>query len=177
VALDQLALAMTPLRRLALPLLALALATGCGRYVAGTGNTPPFRTIEVAAAPTSAVTPLTRPLLQAALARELAETSRVRHVASGGEAILAFTVLPDTFTPAVGVPTDTGRSDKIEMEVAILATLTDARTGNVYFADRPFRTRLQVFPGSAQTDAVFQEMPVAARDLARQVARAVTATW
>lgn len=165
-------------RRVALALLACAaLAAGCSRYVAGSGGAPPFASIDVATATDLTFTPQSRALLGSAVARELAQTGRVDVRDGGADAVLEISLVSLERSPAVGLQGDTGRSDKIELVLTATATLRDLRGSTAYFTDRRFTTRIQVFPGTSQADAEFQEMPVAVRDLARQIARAVTSTW
>lgn len=160
-------------------LLLATLLAGCTHYRLGTGAEPSFRTLYVEAVRVEALVPQAQAVVGTQLREAFLQDSRVRLVGRADEAEAVLTVVLDRYGRAVATvrPDDTGLARRFDVELAGRATLTDRRTGQVLFADRPLVARRGVFTDSGLGPAEYQNLPLLAQDLARQARQAVLDTW
>jgi len=164
---------------LTLLLVSVALLAGCAHYRLGTGGTLSFRTLYVEPVRVEALVPQAQAVLGTQLREAFLQDSRVRLVGRADEADAVLTVVVDRYGRSVATvrPDDTGLARRFDVELAGTATLTDRRSGQVLFSDRPLAARRGVFTDSGLGPAEYQNLPLLAQDLARQARQAVLDTW
>jgi uncharacterized protein (DUF2267 family) len=167
-----------PILAVAASLLLLALLSGCGRYQLGRHAEPPFRSIYVR--PVSNET--FAPQVQAILSQQLREQflrDGLLQVESESEADAVLEVVLRTFNRRIAAtrPEDTTVAEKLRLELTAFCTLTDSRTGQVYFENRPVLATAQSFPQDRPQQEEFQAMPVLAGDMARRITYEVLQVW
>lgn len=160
-------------------LVAAGLLGGCAHYQLGTGATPSFRTLYVEPVRVEALVPQAQVVLGTQLREAFLHDGRVRLVGSADEAEAVLALVVDRYGREVATvrPDDTGLARRLDVELAARATLTDRRTGQVLFADRPLVARRGVFADSGLGPAEYENLPLLAQDLARQARQAVLDTW
>jgi hypothetical protein len=162
---------------LAAPL--LLLPSGCATYKLGLPEGPPFNSVHVEVVKNSSFAPL----MQGELTRALRETfatgpSHVRlGAAEASDATLSITVDNYRRRMATTNPKDTGEPNSYHLEIFAKATLVDNRTGKTYFKGRPFRQSIRSFGSDLLPERERQNLPLLARDLAKDIYEEVTTAW
>jgi hypothetical protein len=78
---------------------------------------------------------------------------------------------------AVARTEDTGLARRFDLALQAKATLTDKRTNQTWFAQRPLVAKRGVFTDSGLVPAEYQTLPLLAEQLAREAVHAVLDTW
>ena len=159
-------------RRLALLLVALFLATGCGYHTAGHAVNLPenVKTIAVPAFKNETLTYRIEQMLTASVVREFTTRTHYRMVNDGedADATLRGTVLSTTASPLT-YDTATGRAASILVVVSMKVTLTD-RGGKVLYENPSYLFREQ-YEVSQDLASFFEEDSPAFRRLSQDFAR------
>jgi hypothetical protein len=160
---------------LAASLLALA---GCGRYQLGRHAEPPFRSIYIAPVANAAFAPqaqaiLTQQIREALLHDGLVQVATIDHA----DAVLEVVLRDFQRTVAATRIDDTGLAEKLRLELRADCTLTDSRSGRVYFRNRAVSATADAFPEDRPQQAEFQAMPVLTHNLARRIAYEILQVW
>ncbi len=163
-------------RRLALPLaltlIALFLAAGCGYHTAGHAVNLPenVKTIAVPAFKNETLTYRIEQMLTASVVREFTTRTHYRMVSDGedADATLRGTVLSTTASPLT-YDTATGRAASILVVVSMKVTLTD-RSGKVLYENPSYLFREQ-YEVSQDLASFFEEDSPAFRRLSQDFAR------
>jgi hypothetical protein len=126
-----------------------------------------------------ALVPQAQPILGNSLREAFIHDGRATVVndAAGADATLQITVRDYHRTVATVLPGDTGLARKFVVTLEAAATLTDNRSGQALFKDRPLVVQRDVFTDSGQQQAEYQILPLLAQDLAQKAAHAVLDTW
>lgn len=175
---------MTRLRQRCFPFLILAglvaavLAGGCSRYQFGRYAEPPFRSVYVKPAANATFAPQSQALLTLQL-REAFIHDGLLQVENEARADAVLEIVLSDFERDVAATrqTDTEIADKLRLELTALCTLSDNRTGKIYFEKRPVSATADAFPGDRSQQAEYQAMPVLTRNLARRISYEVLQVW
>lgn len=166
------------LLRALLGALLLAQLSGCGRYHLGRHAEPPFRSVYVRPASNESYAPQVQAIISQQL-REYFVRDGLLQVESEGEADAVLEVVLRDYRRRVAATRteDTELAEKLRHELAALCTLTDARTGQIYFKDRLVHGTADSFPRDRPLQGEFQAMPVLAGDMARRISLEVLQVW
>jgi len=168
-----------PLPRLLTILVATLLLTGCAGYQLGTGTQTKFTTLFIAPVTTDALIPQARELLTTQLREAFLKDGRVKLVTSAAEAeaVLRVSLIGYDRTVAVSRQDDTGLARRFDVSLRAQATLTDQRSQQALFAQRPFTAKRGVFTDSGLVPSEYQALSLLAEQLANEAAHAVLDTW
>lgn len=173
---------MGPTAKLFPPALALLLLLGltaCANYRLGTGAEPRFSRLYLAPVASDALIPQAQALVTTQLREAFLKDGRVALVASADEADAVLTITLNGYHREVTVsqPGDTGLARRFDVSLRARATLSDVRTKQILFADRPLNATRGVFTDSGQLQAEYQALPLLAETLADRTVHAVLDTW
>ncbi len=156
-----------------------ALLAGCGHYRLGTGASLSFRTIYIAPVANDAALPQAAALVTARVREAFLRDGRLTLAPGPETADAVLTLVLDRLEREVATvrPDDTGLARKVDLDLAVTATLRDGRTGAILFENRPLAARRQVFTDSGQIQAEYQTLPLLADTLAAEAVRAVVDVW
>ncbi len=165
-------------RRLGLLLAVLGLA-GCAHYRLGTGAEPGFSSIYIAPVAVETMLPQAQAVAGTAIREAFARDGRVRLAENSAEAevVLKVTLVGYDREVATVRADDTGRARRFDVSLRARCTLTDRRTGRTLFADRVFTAKRGIFTDSGQQQAEYENLPLLAADLARQLLGGTLDTW
>jgi hypothetical protein len=164
---------------LGLCLVAALFAAGCSHYHLGTGATPAFRTLYIEPVANHTLLPQSQALLSTQLRESFARDGRISLVNSptAADATLSVTINDYHREVAVGRADDTGLARKFNLNLGVLCTLQDRRTGKPIFENRPLTARREIFTDSGQLQAEYQTLPLLAEALAAKVVHATLDVW
>ena len=157
----------------------LLLPTACATYKLGLPEGPPFNSVQVEVVKNASFAPQ----MQGYLTRSLREvfSTGPSHVRLGAgdaaDATLSITVDDYRRRMATTNPNDTGEPNSYHLEISAKATLVDNRTGDTYFKNRPFRSTIRSFGADQLPERERQNLPLLARDLAKDIYEEVTTAW
>ena len=72
---------------------------------------------------------------------------------------------------------DTGKPASFYLAMTAKGTLTNNRTGEIYFKDRNFEQRIQSFGSDKLVERERQNLHILARNLSREIHEEVTSSW
>ena len=155
------------------------LLAACSHYQLGTGTKPRFSTLFIAPVASSTVIPQAQALVTTQLREAFNRDGRVTLVDSpeAADAVLKVTLSGYDRTVAVARTEDTGLARRFDLALQAKATLTDKRTNQTWFAQRPLVAKRGVFTDSGLVPAEYQTLPLLAEQLAREAVHAVLDTW
>jgi hypothetical protein len=91
--------------------------------------------------------------------------------------VLNITLATYNRTVAVSRPDDTGLARRFDVDLTASATLTDNRTKQPYFSQRPLTARRGAFTDSGLVPSEYQALPLLAGLLATEAVHAALDTW
>lgn len=162
------------------PIFAVVLLfTGCAGYQLGTDATPRFATLFIAPVGAETLIPQAQVLVTTQLREAFLRDGRVTLVNSAGAADAVLQVSLTNYGREVTVSrqSDTGLARRFDVTLAARATLTDNRTRQPLFTDRPLAAKRGVFTDSGLVPAEYQTLPLLAELLAQEATHAVLDTW
>jgi uncharacterized membrane protein len=153
--------------------------TGCTGYQLGTGTQTKFTTLFIAPVTTAALIPQARELVTTQLREAFIKDGRVTLVDSAADAEAVLTIALTGYDRAVAVSRqdDTGLARRFDVSLRAQATLTDQRTKQALFVQRPLTAKRGVFTDSGLVPAEYQNLSLLAEQLAVEAAHAVLDTW
>jgi hypothetical protein len=151
----------------------------CSHYQLGTKARLTFATLYVAPIENRAMVPQAQAIVATALRDALSKDGRLTLAASpeAADATLHVTLVGYEREVAAASATDTGLARKFALNLRAACTLTDNRTGQPLFTNRPIRVTRDAFTDSGQLQAEYQTLPLLAGALADKVAHAVLDVW
>ncbi len=161
-------------------LLAAALVLGgCAGYRLGTGTEPKFTRLFIAPVTTEALIPQARELVTTQLREAFLKDGRIKLTASPAEAeaVLRISLTAYDRSVAVSRQDDTGLARRLDVSLRARATLTDQRTQQALFVQRPLTAKRGVFTDSGLVPAEYQALSLLAEQLANEAVHAVLDTW
>ena len=162
-----------------LSLLLLVFATsGCGRYHLGRHAEPPFRSIYIRPASNESFAAQVQTIVSQQLREEFIRDGLLE-VASESEADAVLELVLRDFERDIAATRsdDTAIAEKLRLELTAYCTLTDNRTGEIYFKNRPVQASAQSFPQNRPQHEEYQAMPVLAGEMARRISYEVLQVW
>jgi hypothetical protein len=165
--------------RLLLSSFSLFLLPACSHYRLGTGAEPKFSTLHVAPVAVEAMLPQAQAVIGGAIREAFDRDGRVRLAGKpeAADAVLTVTIVGYDREVATVRADDTGRARRFDISLRARATLTDRRSGQPLFADRLFTAKRGVFTDSGQQQSEYENLPLLAQDLARQLLGGALDTW
>ncbi len=157
----------------------LCLAAGCASYHLGTGSALKFSTLFVAPVNSDALIPQARVLVATQVREALIRDGRVALVdrPEQADAVLTITLSSYNRKVAVSLSDDTGRARRFDVTLQAKLTLTDNRTKQPYFTQRPVEASRGVFTDSGLVPSEYEGLPLLAESLANETVHAVLDTW
>jgi len=167
-----------------------ATGAGCAHYRLGTGATLPFTTLYVEPASTKILLPQAQAVITAQVRAAFLRDGRVTLVDSpeAAEATLKLEIADYRREVATQRRDDTGLARKFSLLLGVNCTLTENRTGRVFFARREVTARRDAYTDSGltlpngttvsgQLQSEYQSLPLLADALAAKIAHAVLDVW
>ncbi len=158
---------------------AMLVLPACAHYQLGTGARIKFATLFIAPVTSTTLIPQAQVLVTTQLREGFIRDGRVTLVDSpqGADAVLQVTLTGYDRTVAVARPDDTGLARRFDLALQARATLTDNRTKQIFFSQRPLTARRGVFTDSGLIPSEYQTLPLLAEQLADETLHAVLDTW
>ena len=155
------------------------LLSGCANYRLGTGGQVSFRTLYVAPVVNESNAPQTVAIVSTQLREAFLHDSRVILVNTAEEADATLTVhlLKYSREGQTRQTVDTGLVRKFDVTLNAEATLRDNRDNKLLFEKRKVQATRQVFVYSGQLQAEYQNIPLLAETLAKNVLGATLDVW
>lgn len=155
------------------------LLSGCANYRLGTGGQVSFRTLYVAPVVNESNAPQTVAIVSTQLREAFLHDSRVILVNTAEEADATLTVhlLKYSREGQTRQTVDTGLIRKFDVTLDAEATLRDNRNNKLLFDKRKVQATRQVFVDSGQLQAEYQNIPLLAETLAKNVLGAALDVW
>jgi len=155
------------------------LLSGCANYRLGTGGQVSFRTLYVAPVVNESNAPQTVAIVSTQLREAFLHDSRVILVNTAEEADATLTVhlLKYSREGQTRQTVDTGLVRKFDVTLNAEATLRDNRDNKLLFEKRKVQATRQVFVDSGQLQAEYQNIPLLAETLAKNVLGATLDVW
>lgn len=159
--------------------LCFLLLSGCAGYRLGSGAAQKFTTLFIAPVTTETLIPQARELVTTQLREAFIRDGRVTLVNSPAQAdaVLQLSLIGYDRTVVVSRQDDTGLARRLDVTLRAQATLTDQRSKQAFFAQRPLSARRGVFTDSGLGPAEYQGLSLLAEQLAAETAHAVLDTW
>lgn len=156
----------------------VATLSGCGRYHLGRHVDPPFRSVYVRPVSNESFAPQAQVILSQQLREHFLRDGLVQVENEGDADAILQVVLKDFRRRVAATRTeDTEVAEKLRLEFVAHCTLSDSRTGKIYFEDRAINATGQSFPGDRPQQAEFQAMPIIVEELARRISYEVLQVW
>jgi len=161
------------------PLTFLLCLTACSHYRLGTGSEPKFSRLFIAPVASEALLPQAQALVTTQLREAFAKDGRVTLAASPAEADAVLTVTLDGYQrdAVVAQARDANLARRFDVTLRARATLTDQRSRQPLFTDRPLAAKRGVFTDSGLQQAEYQTLPLLAAELAKAAVHAALDTW
>ena len=162
-----------------LGLIGMLLLSGCSHYQLGTGGKVSFRTLYVAPVVNDSNMPQAVAPISTQLREAFLHDSRIILVNTPEEAEATLTVRLLKYGRAgkTGRRDDTGLARNFDVTVEAEASLRDNRDNHFIFENRKTAATREVFGDSGQLQAEFQNVPLLAEILAKNIRSATLDTW
>lgn len=159
--------------------LCFLLLNGCAGYRLGSGAAQKFTTLFIAPVTTEALMPQARELVTTQLREAFIRDGRITLVNSPAQAdaVLQLSLIGYDRTVGVSRQDDTGLARRFDVTLRAHATLTDQRSKQAFFTQRPLSAQRGVFTDSGLGPAEYQGLSLLAEQLATDTAQVVLDTW
>ena len=153
--------------------------SGCAHYHLGNGGKLTFKTLYVAPVVNASNLPQAIAIVSTELREAFLRDDRVTLVNSADEADAILTVRLTKYDRSVtaGQATDTGLARKFDITLSAEANLRDNRSGKFLFKKRPVDAVRQLFTDSGQLQSEYQNVPLLAETLAKNILSATLDVW
>jgi hypothetical protein len=160
-------------------LVAVICLSACSHYRLGPGGSRRFATLFVEPVATRALVPQAQALVATQVREAFLRDGRVTLVNSAAEADATLRLVLTGYDREVAVARadDTGLARRFDVHLRATCTLTDNRTAQPLFTDRPLAATHGVFTDGGQLQSEYQAMPLLAEQLAASVLHAALDTW
>lgn len=159
-------------------LMALWFVSGCANYQLGRHAEPPFRSIYVKPVSNATFAPQAQAILTSQLRENFIHDGMLQ-VENEADADAVLEVVLRDFDRQIAATRqdDTEIAEKLRFELLADCTLSNNRTGEIYFENRPISATADSFPGDRSQQAEHLAMPVLTRNLARRISYEVLQVW
>lgn len=158
-------------------LLVASLFSACSHYQLGTPAELPFKTVYVAPAANESFAPQ----VQAVLSQQIADALLREGVKLAGEssadATLEVTITRYERDASATQSGDTALAESFNLIIDATATLTNSKTGEAYFTNRPHSSNQHAFIEGGFQTSEYQATPVLLERLAQQIKNSVVSVW
>ncbi len=167
------------MRTLLLCLVGLFALSGCANYNLGSGGTLAFQTIYVAPVVNESNLPQSVAVVSTVLREAFLKDGRVTLVNTPDQADATLTVKLVKYSRAVTASqaNDTGQARKFDVMLNAEASLRDNRQNKYLFEKRKVEAVREVFTDSGQLQAEYNNVPVLAETLAKNILSATLDVW
>ena len=157
----------------------IGLLAACSNYQLGTGGKVKFTTLFIAPVKSTTLIPQAQVLVTTQVREAFIRDGRVALVDSpdAADAVLQITLTGYDRSVAVTRSDDTGLARRFDLALQARAKLTDNRTKQIYFDQRPLTAKRGVFVDSGLVPAEYQTLPLLAEQLASETVHAVLDVW
>jgi hypothetical protein len=157
----------------------LLVLSACAHYQLGTGAKLRFSTLFIAPVTSKTVLPQAQVLVTTQVREAFIHDGRVTLVDSpdAADAVLQISLSSYDRTVAVARADDTGLARRFDVTLQAKATLTDNRSKEVYFVQRPLKATRGAFTDSGLVPAEYDTLPLLAEQLATETVHAVLDVW
>lgn len=157
----------------------IAALSACAHYQLGTGAKVRFNTLFIAPVSITTAIPQAQVLVATQVREAFIHDGRVTLVNSPEEAdaVLQISLTGYDRVVAVSRPDDTGLARRFDVTLQAKATLTDNRSKEAYFVQRPLKATRGAFTDSGLVPAEYATMPLLAEQLATETVHAVLDVW
>lgn len=157
----------------------LLFLSGCSNYRLGTGGKVTFHTLHIAPVVNETQSPQTVAIVSTQIREAFLHDPRIILVNTPEEADATLTVrlLEYSRDMQTALRADTGLARKFDITLDAEATLRDNRENKAIFEKRKVQAVRQVFTDSGQLQAEYQNIPLLAEVLARNVVSATLDVW
>ena len=170
----------TPMKKMLLPMLLLGAfsLSGCMHYAKGSGSHLPFDRIYVAPIKNDSLAPQAQALLTKQVRRKLADKPGLDIFAIPEDgAILEITIVKFEQLIATRKTDDTAAAESFDIKMSVVCTLTDWKTGKIYFKDLQLSDSVECHTFADYQEARHQMMPKLTEKLATKICEAVCNPW
>ena len=160
-------------------LLGMLLLSGCANYQLGTGAKVSFRTLYVAPVVNESNMPQAVAIISTQLREAFLHDARIILVNTPEEADASLTVRLIKYgrTVKTGRHNDTGLARNFDVTIEAEASLRDNRDNHFIFENRKAAASREVFGDSGQLQAEYNNVPLLAEILAKNIRSATLDTW
>lgn len=153
--------------------------TGCANYQLGTGGKVSFRTLYVAPVVNESNLPQAVAIISTQLRESFLQDSRIILVNTPEEAEATLTVrlLKYGRMSKTSRNDDTGLARNFDVTIEAEASLRDNRDNHFIFENRKASASREVFGDSGQLQAEYNNVPLLAKILAKNIRSATLDTW
>ncbi len=153
--------------------------SACAHYQLGTGSKAKFTTLFIAPVTSTTAIPQAQVLVTTQLREAFIHDGRVTLVNSpeDADAVLQISLSGYDRVVAVSRPDDTGLARRFDVTLHAKATLTDNRSKEAYFVQRPLTATRGAFTDSGLVPAEYATLPLLAEQLAKESVHAVLDVW
>jgi hypothetical protein len=155
------------------------LLSGCSNYRLGTGGQLSFRTLYVAPVVNESNLPQAVAIVSTRLREEFLNDPRIILVNTPEDADATLTVSLVNYSrlSQTRQTVDTGLSRKFDVTLDAEATLRDNRDNKLIFENRKVQATRQAYVDSGQLQAEYQNVPLLAETLAKNIRAAALDIW
>jgi hypothetical protein len=153
---------------------------GCAHYNLGSGAPPPFHSLYVPPVRNNSFAPQAQATLSDQVRQSLLQEGTFT-LANPADADAKLDIVVTDYKPneAATSLNNTLNASSYTLTLTVECTLTDLRSGKVYFKNRPISASVEAFVqgGNDFSEAEYQAMPNLARALALQIKDTLVGTW
>ena len=154
----------------------LGLVPACSYSLGGRGELP-FSSIEIAPIENEADLPQAQATLARNISDALNREPKLRTVVSNGDAELRFVISDYRRSISATSSDDSVLASTQNLTLELKCSLSDTRSGKIYFRDRTVSVSTEVYTGTAPGLGEPQSFPVLSREAARKIRDLVTSVW
>ncbi len=154
--------------------------TGCANYQLGTGaDSLEFSRLYIEPVCSSTIAPQTVAPVSRAIRNAVLTGGRVTLAVSPAQAdaVLSVELIDRKRTFTSVLPTDTALARKFDIALTVRCSLSDPRSGRIYFEDREITITRQIFVDGGQNPAEYQVVPQLAAELGDRISHTVLDVW
>ena len=154
----------------------LGLVPACSYSLGGRGELP-FSSIEIAPIENEADLPQAQATLARNISDALNREPKLRTVVSNGDAELRIVISDYRRSISATSSDDSVLASTQNLTFELKCSLSDTRSGKIYFRDRTVSVSTEVYTGTAPGLGEPQSFPVLSREAARKIRDLVTSVW
>jgi hypothetical protein len=157
----------------------LILVAGCVHYSVGSGTSLTFNSIYVAPVKNDSFAPQAQALLGKQIRKKLDSQPNLEiAMTSDNAAVLEITIVNFEQSPATMRSDDTAQARSFKVTMTVICTLSDAKTGKIYFKDHCLSSSVECYAFDDNCrEGKYQIMPRLTEKLADNICEIVCQPW